>query len=56
MNNNNANIVFTGNFWNYFGISILLYIGTVATLGILMPYAVYWQFKYFVSNLEIQYK
>jgi uncharacterized membrane protein YjgN (DUF898 family) len=50
----NQKIIFTGNFWSFFGFSILLIIGSVLTLGLLLPYYLYWQFKYFVNNLEIE--
>ena len=47
-------IVFTGNFWEYFGLSIALLILSLITLGIALPYWAYWNMKYFVSKLEIQ--
>ena len=47
-------IVFTGNFWEYFGLSIALLILSVITFGIALPYWVYWSFKYFFSKLEIE--
>ncbi len=47
-------IVFVGNFWEYFGMSILLFILSILTLGILFPYFVYWSFKYFFSKMEIE--
>lgn len=47
-------IIFTGGFWDYFlkmlGLSVL----TVFTLGILFPYLMYWNAKYFFENLEIE--
>ncbi|MBE0574204.1 DUF898 family protein [Candidatus Dojkabacteria bacterium] len=47
-------IIFKGSFWDYFikflGLSVL----TVITLGLLLPYLVYWQVKYFVDNLELE--
>ena len=47
-------IIFTGNFWEYFGLSIALLLLSIITLGIALPYWVYWSFKYFFSNLEIE--
>lgn len=47
-------IIFTGGFWDYFlkmlGLSVL----TVFTLGIIFPYLIYWNAKYFFENLEIE--
>ena len=40
-------IVFVGNFWEYFGLSIALLILSIITFGIALPYWVYWSFKYF---------
>ena len=47
-------IIFTGNFWEYFGLSIALLLLTVVTLGIALPFWVYWSFKYFFSKMEIE--
>ena len=47
-------IIFTGNFWEYFGISLLLAVLTIITLGIAGIYWVYWSVKYFFSRLEIE--
>ena len=47
-------VVFTGNFWNYLGISIALLLGIVVTFGLLLPYYIYWQFKYFFTNMELE--
>lgn len=47
-------IIFTGHFMDYFIKSIGLFVLSILTLGILMPYWVYWQMKYFVDNLEIE--
>lgn len=49
-----ANIKFTGNFWDYFFKSIGLTILAIITLGILLPYVVYWSVEYFAKNLEIE--
>lgn len=46
-------IVFKGNFFEYFFISLGLLILSVLTLGILLPYWVYWSFKYFFTRLEL---
>ena len=47
-------IVFTGNFWEYFGLSLALMILTICTLGLALPYWVYWSFKYFFGKMEIE--
>lgn len=47
-------IKFTGNFGEYFGWSVLLFIATLFTLGLMAPYWTYWNVKYFVSHLEIE--
>ena len=47
-------VVFVGNFWEYFGLSILLFILSIVTFGLLFPYWVYWSFKYFFSHMEIE--
>ena len=47
-------IVFVGNFWIYFGISILLMILTIVTVGLALPYWLYWSQKYFFTNMEIE--
>jgi uncharacterized membrane protein YjgN (DUF898 family) len=47
-------IIFTGDFWNYFWMSLFLGILTILTLGLLLPYVVYWQFKYFFVHMQIQ--
>ena len=47
-------IIFTGNFWEYFGISLLLALLTIFTLGIAGIYWFYWSVKYFFSHLEIE--
>ena len=46
--------MFTGNFWEYFLISLGLGILSVLTAGILLPYWVYWSAKYFFDRLEIE--
>jgi uncharacterized membrane protein YjgN (DUF898 family) len=47
-------IYFTGHFMDYFIKSIGLFVLCALTLGILFPYFVYWNAKYFVDNLEIE--
>ena len=47
-------ITFTGGFWEYFLMSLELLVLSVVTLGILLPYWVYWSFKYFFDKLEIE--
>ena len=47
-------IIFKGSFGEYFFISLGLFIISFLTFGILFPYYIYWQFKYFVSNMDIE--
>lgn len=47
-------VLFTGNFWEYFFKSVGLFILSMLTLGLLLPYFAWWQMKYFVSHLEIE--
>ena len=47
-------IVFTGNFFQYFFISLGLWILSVITFGLLLPYWVYWSLKYFFTKMEIE--
>lgn len=47
-------IRFTGSFGEFFLISLGLMLLSLITLGLALPYFVYRQFKYFVSNLEIE--
>ena len=47
-------IVFKGNFWEYFVFSIGLLVLSILTLGILLPYYFYWNFKYFFTRMEIE--
>ena len=47
-------IVFVGNFWEYFAISIALMLLTIVTLGLALPYWAYWSFKYFFNRMEIE--
>lgn len=47
-------IKFTGNFGDFFLKSLGLMILSVLTVGLLVPYFLYWQYKYFVSHLEVE--
>jgi uncharacterized membrane protein YjgN (DUF898 family) len=47
-------IVFTGNFWEYFIMSLGLLLLSIITFGLALPYAVYWHAKYFVAHLELE--
>ena len=47
-------VIFTGHFFDFFWKSIGLFLLCIVTLGILLPYFIYWQVKYFVNNLEIE--
>ena len=47
-------IVFVGNFWEYCGLSIVLMLLSIVTLGLALTYWVYWSFKYFFSKMEIE--
>ena len=47
-------VVFIGNFWEYFAISLVLLVLSVITLGVFLPYWVYWSLKYFFNKLEIE--
>ena len=47
-------IVFNGSFGEYFFASLGLLVLSIATFGILLPYWIYWQTKYFFEHLEIE--
>lgn len=47
-------INFTGSFGEFFLMSLGLLVLCLLTIGILFPYYIYWQYKYFVSHLEIE--
>ena len=47
-------IVFTGNFWEYFLVSLGLLVLSFLTAVILLPYWVFWSAKYFFTRLEIE--
>jgi len=47
-------VVFIGNFWEYFLMSLGLMILSICTVGILVPYWVYWSIKYFFDRMEIE--
>lgn len=46
-------IVFTGNFWEYFVISLGLLVLSIFTFGLLLPYYFYWIIKYFFTRMEL---
>jgi len=48
-------IIFTGNFGEYFISSLGLLVLSFITFGILLPYFIYWQYKYFVAHLEMEF-
>jgi len=52
----NKKIKFTGNFGEYFIMSLGLLLLSVLTLGIALPYWIYWLNKYFFTRLEIDGK
>ena len=45
---------FTGNFWEYFVMSLVLLVLSFVTFGLVFPYYVYWSAKYFFTHLEIE--
>ena len=47
-------VVFRGNFWEFFLIFLSLMILSILTLGLLLPYLFYWQFKYFFTHMELE--
>ncbi len=47
-------IYFTGNFWDYFIKTLVLVLLTLVTFGLLTPYLIWWQAKYFFNRLEIE--
>ena len=47
---------FVGNFWEFFGITLLLSIAAIVTCGIMFPYLTYWSMKYFFTHLEIDFE
>ena len=47
-------IVFTGHFIEYFFTSLGLMVVSILTLGLLLPYWIYWSFKYFFTRLELE--
>jgi uncharacterized membrane protein YjgN (DUF898 family) len=49
-------IHFTGSFFEYFIMSLGLLVLSVITVGIALPYWVYWSYKYFFTKLEIDGK
>jgi uncharacterized membrane protein YjgN (DUF898 family) len=49
-------ITFVGSFGEYFAVSLALLLLSVLTLGILLPYWLFWSFKYFFANLRLDNK
>ena len=49
-------VTFTGSFGEYFIMSLGLLVLSVITLGLALPYLVFWSFKYFFTKLEIEGK
>ncbi|MCF6182703.1 hypothetical protein [Lutibacter sp.] len=49
----NKKIKFTGNFGEYFIISLGLMLLSIITFGLATPYWMYWSLKYFFTRLEI---
>ena len=47
-------IIFTGSFWDFFIASLGLFLLSLITFGLALPYAVWWQAKYFFTHLEIE--
>jgi uncharacterized membrane protein YjgN (DUF898 family) len=47
-------VFFTDHFFDYFLKSIGMLILCILTFGILIPYFLYWNAKYFVNNLEVE--
>ncbi len=52
----NKKVTFTGSFGEYFLMSLGLLVLSVITLGIALPYWIYWSFQYFFTKLEIEGK
>ena len=48
-------IVFTGKPVEFYFQALGLLILTVLTSGILLPYFIYWSYKYFASHSEIEF-
>ena len=49
-----SKIIFTGNFGEYFFKSLGLAVLTVLSFGLLLPYYVYWNFKWFFTKMEVE--
>lgn len=47
-------IIFTGGFWEYFIMSLGLAVLSIISLGLLLPYYIYWNYKYFFTHMEIE--
>ncbi|MFM2207190.1 MAG: hypothetical protein RL213_1165 [Bacteroidota bacterium] len=52
----NKKIVFKGEFVEYFLMALGLCVLTLLTLGIALPYLIYWSNRYFFTKLEIDGK
>lgn len=50
-----ARIKFTGDFWEWVGISIAMMFLGMITIGILMPWAWFKIQKYFFDHMEIEF-
>ena len=48
-------IEFKGNFGDYFLKSVALFFLSVCTGGLLLPYWIYWQFKFLLITLKSRY-
>lgn len=46
-------ILFTGSFGVYFWSTVGLGILSILTLGLLLPYLMYWQTRYFFTHMEL---
>jgi|GEM_PF-1186348 uncharacterized membrane protein YjgN (DUF898 family) len=49
----NTRINFKGSFGEYFIMSIGLFILSVITLGLALPYWIYWSYKYFFTRMQV---
>ncbi len=47
-------VVFKGSFGEFFCMSLGLIVLTICTFGILLPYFIYWQSKFFFEHLELE--
>jgi uncharacterized membrane protein YjgN (DUF898 family) len=49
----NTKIKFTGSFGEYFIMSIGLFILSIITFGLALPYWIYWSYKYFFTRMQV---